>query len=102
MVEAKEEMEVEAKEEIVVEAKEGMVDMVEDHKPGMKKLSDLIIDIAILSNPTFLSSRTPDHNIPSGTSSALNYFLLFFDNEIIDTICEKSNRCPELYQNKYH
>ena len=52
----------------------------------MNKLSD--IDAVTPSYPSFLPSRTPGLNIPSGTSSPLDYFFLFFDSEIIDTICE--------------
>ena len=65
----------------------------------MMKLSD--VDAVTPSYPNFLPSRTPGSNIPSGTSSPLDYFLLFFGNEIIDIICENSNSYAVLYQDKY-
>ena len=64
------------------------------------KLSD--VDAVTLSYPIFLLTRTPGPNIPSGTSSPLDYFLLFFDNEIIEIVCENSNSYAVLYQDKYH
>ena len=56
------------------------------NEPGMNKLSG--IDAVTPSYPSYLPSRTPGLNIPSGTSSTFDYFFLFFDSEIIDTICE--------------
>ena len=31
----------------------------------------------------------------------MDYFLLFFDEDIIDTVCVNSNSCAELYKDKY-
>ena len=58
----------------------------------MKKLAD--VDTAI-------ANQTPGPNIPSGTESASDYFLLFFDPDIIDMICVSSNSYAELLQDRY-
>ena len=65
----------------------------------MNKLSD--VDAVTPSYPTFLPSRTPGPNIPSGTSSPFEYINPFFDREIIDTICVNSNSYVVLCQDKY-
>ena len=66
---------------------------------GMKKLAD--VDTAIVTQQAFLPNQTPGPNIPSGTESALDYFLLFFDPDIIDMICVSSNSYAELLQDRY-
>ena len=65
----------------------------------MKKLSEL--DTAIVSEPTFMPNLMPGPNVSSGISSAMDYFLLFFDEDIIDTVCVNSNSYAELYKDKY-
>ena len=65
----------------------------------MKKLAD--VDTAIVTQQAFLPNQTPGPNIPSGTESALDYFLLFFDQDIIDMICVSSNSYAELLQDRY-
>ena len=65
-------------------------------EPGLNKLSN--IDTA---TPSYLPSRIPGLNIPSGTNSPLDYCLLFFDSEIIDTVCEISNSYTVLYQDTH-
>ena len=40
-------------------------------------------------------------NLPANTNSALDCFLLFFDNETFDKICIHSNSYAELYKYKY-
>ena len=66
---------------------------------GMKKLAD--VDTAIVTQQAFLPNQTPGPNIPSETESALDYFLLFFDQDIIDMICVSSNSYAELLQTRY-
>ena len=66
---------------------------------GMKKLAD--VDTAIVTQPVFLPNQTPGLNIPSGTGSALDYFLLFIDQDIIYMICVSSYSYAEVLQDKY-
>ena len=64
----------------------------------MNKLSEL--DTATVSKPTFMPNLMLGPN-DSGISSAMDYFLLFFDEDIIDTVCVNSNSYAELYKDKY-
>ena len=65
----------------------------------MKKLSE--VDTATVSEPTFMPNLIPGPNVSSGISSAMDYFLLFFDEDIIDMVCVNSNFYAELYKDKY-
>ena len=65
----------------------------------MKKLSE--VDTATVSEPTFMPNLKPGPNVTSGISNAMDYFLLFFDEDIIDTVCANSNSYAELYKDKY-
>ena len=69
-------------------------------EPGMKKLSDP--DVATVSIPSFIPQRTPGPHLPtSQLDCAFDYFLLLFDNNIIDEICVNSNSYAELHRDKY-
>ena len=66
----------------------------------MKKLTDTDSSPVVL--PVFMPrDAVGTKNLPANTISALDYFLLFFDNETIDKICIHSNSYAELYTYKY-
>ncbi len=70
------------------------------NEPGMKELS--VIDTNTVSYPAFSPQHTPGLDLPSGfTPSPLNYFLLYFNYEMIDEICINSNTYAEIYSDKY-
>ena len=63
-------------------------------EPGMNMLCDI-------GNNILSKFSTFPNTWSSGTSSPLDYFLKFFDSEIIDTICENSNSYAVHCQDKY-
>ena len=70
------------------------------NEQGMNMLS--VIDTAPLPCINFTPQRTPGPNLPASfVPSPLNYFLLFFDMEMIDEICVNSNTYAEIYRDKY-
>ena len=70
------------------------------NEPYMNMLS--VIDTSTVSYPVFAPKRKQGINLPSGfIPSPLNFFLLFFDNNMIDEICINSNSFTEIYSEKY-
>jgi len=63
---------------------------------GLKQLSVPDTDTVLV--PTFTPHRSPGPDVPSGTESPLDYFLLFLDNAIIDEICVNTNTYAEIYR----